>query len=431
MTLVGLDVDATRARAVSGPAAQAPQVLRLAEPHGELVLALDLQGRQPVLGRAALGVCRRLPDCACVDFLPHLGGPRQWRAGRHRLDAERALALVLDHLARGLGKVQTIAAAVPAYLSTDQVAALARLADKAHCRLSATAPTPLAAALGAHEYLPWSGQVLVLDVDGHALTWSALMVADDSARLLASQSWRHLGRGAWLSRLLDGVADRCVRLSRRDPRESAEAEQYLYDQLLPLVEGPPGKHPTELVLQSAQWYQRFSIAPGDFAAFCAPLAYQVVVEMKALLALTGVQGPLGAVLLAAPAAGLPGLTAALQAVLCQPAGEAAGDAEDLGAGLLPDEPLAVGGVHVLPADAVARGAHELAACVQRGQLRAGVRGAVPLPVVRRTIPPRLHAPDDSRRTRLPFRGDGVPGDSSASAAAPLPAPRRRPRPHEE
>src|SRR5271165_7112632 len=102
MTLVGLDIDATRARAVSGPAARAPMPLRLAEPHAALPLALSLQGRQATVGGAALALCRRLPDCACLDFLPHLGSPRVWRYRRHCLDAARALGLVLDHLGRYL-----------------------------------------------------------------------------------------------------------------------------------------------------------------------------------------------------------------------------------------------------------------------------------------------------------------------------------------
>ena len=94
-----------------------------------------------------------------------------------------------------------------------------------------------------------------------------------------------LGRGAWLGRLLDGVADRCVRHSRRDPRESAEAEQLLYEQLVHLIETPPGAgQPAELVLQSSQWYQRLTFAASDFEAYCAPLIRQAVAQMKALLA---------------------------------------------------------------------------------------------------------------------------------------------------
>jgi hypothetical protein len=225
-----------------------------------------------------------------------------------------------------------------------------------------------------------------------------------------------------------------VRLSRRDPRESAEAEQYLYDQLVQVIEAPPSHHPTELVLQSAQWYQRFSLAASDFARFCAVLVEQALAEMKSLLGLTAAQGSVGAVLLTAPAAGLPGLVATLQGLLNRPPEQVAASEEDFGEGLLPEELPAPAGVHVLPADAVARGAHELASHCQRGELRSGVLDAVPLPPARRMVPPKLHAGDTTLRgrTRIPFPlGEGLPGVDPSTAAAPLPALRRRTRPHEE
>jgi hypothetical protein len=437
MTLVGLDIDSTRARAVSGPMAQMPLPVRLAEPNAELALALSLEGRQPVVGRAAWTLCRRLPDSACLDFLPYLDGTRVWRRGRHRLDASRALGLVLEHLARSLGRSQAVAAALPAYLTGDQVTALVRLADKARLRLNATTPTPLAAALGAHELLPWSGQALILDVDGHALTWSAVLLSDDSARLLASRSFRNLGRDVWLARLLDGVAGRCVRLSRRDPRESADAEQYLYEQLLQLVEVPPAAgQSAELVVQSAQWYQRLAFSPSDFVNFCDPLTRMVIGEMQAILAATAAHGPVGALLVTAPASSLPGVLAALQAVMHRPETAPAGDEEDFGEGLLQEEPRAAGGVFVLAADAVARGAHDLAGRAQRGEVRGGALEAVPLPPTRGTAAPKLHTTtqDDSprSRTRIPFpSGDSARGmEPAPPAAAPLPA-RRWPRPQEE
>jgi hypothetical protein len=265
---------------------------------------------------------------------------------------------------------------------------------------------------------------LVLDVDGHALTWSALLLSDDSARMLATQSYRPLGRGAWLGRLLDGVANRCVRLSRRDPREGADAEQYLYEQLQQLVVQPPAAgQPAEVVLQSAQWYQRLAVSAGELAAYCAPLSSQAVAGLKSLLGATAGHGPVGTVLVSAAASGLPGLVAAVQAVLQPPSAETPVNEEDFGEGLLGEE-TAAGTLRVLPADAAARGAHELAARVQRGEVRPGPQEAVPLPPARRTAPPRLHtsAQEPGRsRTRLPF---------PAGEAAPHPA-RRRSHPAEE
>jgi hypothetical protein len=446
MTLVGLDLDATRARAVAGPAPSAATVLRLGEPHGELPLAISLEGRQPQVGRAALGLCRRLPDCACLDFLPHLGGPRRWIAGRHRLDAAGALGLTFEQLTRGFGKVQGVMAALPAYLAEDQVGLLTQRAEKARWRLLGTVPAPLAAVRAAHEHLPWAGLVLVLDVDGHALTWSAVAVRDDSARLAASRAAPHLARGAWLGRLMAGVAHRCIRQSRRDPCESAEAEQNLYDQLAQLLDAPPaGEERADVVLQAGPWYQRLSFQGAELAALCQPLVRQALAGLDNLLQSLAHRSPVGAVVLTAAAAHLPGLAEALQSAGEQP--PAVGQTfpspstrqtgmsapppadDDFGEGLLQEEDAGITGhVHVLGPDAVARAAHELAVFVHRGDLPASRLEAVPLPAARGgppvTDPGSPSRPNDtdfpSLRLRLPPRSD-----------AGNPAPRWRIQPHED
>jgi hypothetical protein len=433
MTLVGLDLDATRVRAVAGPAAPAAAVLRLGEPHAELPLAVSLEGRQPQVGRAALRLCRRLPDCACLDFLPHLGGPRRWVAGRHCLDAAGALNLAFEQLARGFGKAHGVVASLPSYLADDQVALLGQLAEKARWRLLGTVSAPLAAVRAAHEHLPWSGLALVLDVDGHALTWSAVAISDNSARQVASQPAPHLARGAWLGRLMAGVAHRCIRQSRRDPCESAEAEQNLYDQLVQLLEAPPaGEQRADVVLQAGPWYQRLSFQGAELAALCQPLVRQALAGLDHLLQSLANHSPVGAVVLTAAAAHLPGLAEALQHAGEQPpavgqtflsastrqAGMSAPPSapadDDFGEGLLQDDVGIPGSVHVLAADAVARAAHELAVLVHRGDLPASRLGAIPLPAVRSGTPvadapgspSRPHDTDfPSLRLRLPPRGD--------------------------
>jgi hypothetical protein len=240
MTLIGLDLNATRARAIqgqqpgSGP--QAPLGLLLDGNERELPLALSLEERQPRVGRAGAGLCRRSPHLACLDFLPYLGDDRIWKNGRHRLDAAAALALVCEHLQRRLGRAEGITLALPAYFSAAQAALLANLAGRARWRLLGSVPAPMAVALAAHEYLPWLGLAVVVDLDGHALTMSAVTVRDDVVRAPHTHLAPHLARGVWLGRLLDGAALRCVRLSRRDPRESAETEQALFDQLAALLD---------------------------------------------------------------------------------------------------------------------------------------------------------------------------------------------------
>ena len=49
--------------------------------------------------------------------------------------------------------------------------------------------------------------------------------------MVGTAVWPRLAVKAWKDKLLDAVSDRCVRLCRRDPRDSAEAEQSLFEQL--------------------------------------------------------------------------------------------------------------------------------------------------------------------------------------------------------
>ena len=97
-SLSGIDLNATRVRAVAGIADAPPQSLVLDGACEELPLALSLENRHIEVGTAGLGLCRRLPHLACLDFLACLGTDQQWSAGRHRLDATRALAIAFEHL---------------------------------------------------------------------------------------------------------------------------------------------------------------------------------------------------------------------------------------------------------------------------------------------------------------------------------------------
>ena len=94
--LIGLDLNATRARAVCGPTAQAAAPLSLEGADFELPVAVSLEERVPAVGHAGAALCRRQPDLACLDFLAQLGTGRVWSAGRLRIDAAGALALVFD-----------------------------------------------------------------------------------------------------------------------------------------------------------------------------------------------------------------------------------------------------------------------------------------------------------------------------------------------
>ncbi len=405
-TLIGLDVDATRVRAVTGAADGLPQLLPLDPPHAELPLALSLEGRSPHVGRDGIALCRRLPHLACLDFLAHLGEEREWTAGRHRLDAARALALVFEHVRPSCAAAQGVALAVPAYLGPGQVALVLELAQQARLWALGAVPAPLATALTAYADQPWTGPAAVVEADDRALTWAVVHVVDDEMRLLDAHFLPHLGLRAWKDRLLDLAADRCVRQSRRDPRDSASAEQSLYEQLDSALDACLQGQPAELAIQTPQWYQHLILRPEELATWCAPLVRQALDGLHSILAATLLDGPQSVVLVSAQAGRLPGLMAALEAYAgtsapaydpltlpSPPSGRGQGEGDDFGEALVDSD--SVRQAILLSPDAAARAAQGLAARWLRGELPAGVLAAAPL------LPPQ---PPDLGPPRLHFRG---------------------------
>jgi hypothetical protein len=388
--LIGLDLNATRVRAVAGPAG-VPEGLSLDARHPDLPVGVSLEGRAPEVGRAATGLCRRMPHLACVDFLADLGGPRLWGAGRHRLTADTALALVLDRLRPVCGQGEAAAVTLPAYLTPEQVTRATQLAGTAGLPVVAVLPAPFAAALAAHAEQSWSGVALVLDADDHALSWAAVTAEEGWARLVETRSVPRLGLRAWKDRLLDAVADRCVRQSRRDPRDSGAAEQALYDRLDGALEAGWQGRTAELIVETAHWYQNLYLRPEELVGFAAPLLRQALALTEAFRAAALAQGEVRSVFLTGAAARLPGLVAALEDRLDRPV--AAFDAD------LPEGAARPARVRVLGPQAVAGAAHELAALVCAGDLPAGQVDVAPLPSPR---------PADAGAARLHFRGRDYP-----------------------
>jgi hypothetical protein len=359
-------------------------------------MILSLKGRQPEVGRAGVALCRLLPHLTCADFLAQLGESREWVAGRHRLDAVKALTLVFGQLAPAFAGAQGVVMALPAYLTRAQVMLLPPLAEMVRLPLLGTVQAPLAKALAAYLAQPWSGVALVVDVDEHLLTAAAVLAEDDQLSVRAIQSWSQLSLRVWKGRLIDAVADRCIRQSRRDPRDCAPAEQALYEQIENALDACAGGKAVEFLLQTNHWYQHIVLRPEEFTACCDRLAGQVVQAIQEMLIASACREALRVVLVSRTAGRLPGLVAALQKAFAehllsaelQPSGDFGEDllaeraepaADDFGEHLLAERAEPVG-VVVLSADAAAQAAHQLAARFLGGELSRGhFDFSIPLP----------------------------------------------------
>jgi hypothetical protein len=403
MSLIGLDLNSSRARAVAGTRSQALSLLCLDGDQVELPLAVSLEEKHPRVGRPGVALTRLRPHQTCLDFLPFLGSTHVWSAGRHQLGADAALALVFGVMARALTRSTGMALVLPAYLEESQSLQVRKLAEAARLRPVGSVAAPLAAVLAATEddpegYSRTSELLLVVDADSHALTWSIVERESGQLHLRLCQPAPQLGRVQWLRRLLDGVAHRCVRQSRRDPRESAETEQALYDQIVHALEAPSANGLLQLRIQGQHWYHHLMLTPEDVAAFVAPLIRQALFEVETILATIEALGGLTGALVTASAASLPGLVPALQARLesllrCNPVDEEADYGDLLMSAVNRRE-----AVCVLSPDALAAAGHELAVRMHRGDVPPGHLESIPL------LAAQTGPETDAGPARLSFRG---------------------------
>jgi hypothetical protein len=322
-----------------------------------------------------------------------------WAAGRHQLGAEAALALAFSVMGRSLARSTGMGLVVPAYLDQNQLVQVRRLAEGARLHPVGSVSSPLAAGLAALDDAEGPpGLLLVVDADGYALTWSIVERESAQLHLRLCQPAPHLGRGQWFRKLLDGVAHRCVRQSRRDPRECAETEQALYDQIVHAVDSPPVQGLWQLRIQGKQWYHHLMLTPEDVASFVAPLLRQALAEVETILATIDTLGGLSGAVITAAAASLPGLVPALHARLESslrqpPVDEEADFGDTLMSAVNRREP-----VQILPPEALAGAGHELAVRIHRGDVPPGHLESIPLSAA--PSGPEL----DTGPARLSFRG---------------------------
>lgn len=329
---VGIDLTASRARAEAVGAKSRP--LALDAPDEELGLFISGERRTPEVGRAGFAICRKTPHLVCSNFLAALGQAREWRLGRLTLLAETALGLVFDKIRRPVAaETDAVALALPSYLGPAQVTRVGATAGRSKFPLKGTAVGALAlvadraaavrsgkpAASGAEWVVPLRpatsspGAVVVVDADEYATFAAVVSVEGDCVRLGGAAAWPRLSVKAWKDRLLDAVSDRCVRLCRRDPRDSADAEQALFEQLDEALDRTRAGQRIGLTVQTAHWFQDIAQQPEEFEAHCAPLWRLAGDSIRDFTNGIGLTEPPRAVWLTDAVGRLPGLVRAVHA----------------------------------------------------------------------------------------------------------------------
>jgi len=329
----GLDLTASRVRAAAK--SLIPLERLTSGSTSDLSLAVSMQNRTAVIGEPGLSIARTLPHLVCRDWLPGLTQGTTREVGRHRFEPEMPLDLMCERLASGLSKAEEIVLAVPVWMTPAQVTQVIAAATKAKLPIRHTLLAPLAiaaerAAAVIHEAaraaLPGTRRfplrsdgsagavsAMVIDIDTHGLNISLLHVDEAAVRLISSGVVHRLNSRIWEDKLLDAIADRCIRVCRRDPRDSAEAEQRLFGQLETCLDRAFHGQSATFNIRTDTWYQDLSFSPEDLAGLCVPLVQSAVKAVRELLAEGQENVPASVIWLTADAGRLPGLTSALHA----------------------------------------------------------------------------------------------------------------------
>lgn len=331
--MLGIEMSASLARAATGRAAHNRSV-PLDDPHDDLPLTIALDKRAPEVGRAGNGLVRKLPHLVCAGYLPHLGEAREWKGRRHSLTAVDALGLALDRLRAATSDFGGVFIGLPSYLSRTQIAKLKSAATRVRLPIKGSVSSALALAADRAPALlaqpprqelreegivplhrpcekPWPADAIVVDADCYALTGSLIRIEPNEVSVVATTALPRVGVKAWLDRLVDALADRCVRVCRRDPRDSAEAEQSLFEQIDAGLEYLASGQPVSLTVRAAHWHQDMRLRPEDFEACCPALIRSSVEGLRALLHAGSAVEPPRAVWMTHEAGRLPGLAQAI------------------------------------------------------------------------------------------------------------------------
>lgn len=331
----GIDITASRILGVSVGSGKV-RPFQFDEQTEELPLFIAMDRRTTEVGGAGYSLCRKIPHAVCSNFLPDLAQAREWRVGRHVVTPESALELALVKIREPIVAESEMAGlALPAYLAPVQVARVAAAAAKTKLPLKGTVVGPLAlvamrAAYGStrkpitHEEPPavdWvirlrpssagPGVVVVIDVDEFALSAAIVAIEREQIRLLSTAHWTRFSHKAWKDRLLAAVSDRCVRLCRRDPRDSADAEQSLFIQLDEALDRVRTGQRINLTVRTDRWYQDVPLLPEEFNGLSAALAKGASEVLRQMVDELGLPNPPREIWLTHEANRLPGLYQAI------------------------------------------------------------------------------------------------------------------------
>jgi len=332
---LGAEWSSTRVRAILLAQGRSRSV-QLDPPHDDAPLALTLDKRDPDTGYAALARCRLLPHAFCGNFLAQVGDPQEWRGERQAFSPDSAIRHLAGKLWPRLHRESDrCGLALPPYLQGAKVRLFHEALQDARWAVCGSISAPLA--LAGHRAkavgLGSRGQdsaVLIVDADAHALSLSLVAIGKHETRQVATVALPKVSTRIWTERLIDSISDRCIRVSRRDPRDSAQAEQDLFLQLEPSLDRMRSGQPFALTIRSDHWYQDLSVAAEDVAAWMLPLQRAAVEGVQSFLLDAAIATPLQAIWLTESAGRLPGLAAALYRlcperakVILLPAGAAA------------------------------------------------------------------------------------------------------------
>lgn len=312
-TVVGLDVNSGRIRAVGGsPVEAVTRSIPLADDDLQLPMLVALDGRSPLVGWPAYERVRLLPHVVCRDFLANLGKTKERTESKGALDAGQALAAIAATVRPNLPLGHAAGCVLPGYLTEIQITLFESTMECAGVHIAGSTTAALAIAATQNTRF---GTALVLDADEHALTWSVVTADGLNARLLAHHGVAGAGQRAWMDRLIDGIADRCIRVCRRDPRDSAAAEQGIFEQVDDALDRISAESTVHIHVRTAHWYQDLKLTPEDFEAMALPVCRLAIDGMRQVATEAHAVAPIMArpdlVWITADAGRLPGLVAAV------------------------------------------------------------------------------------------------------------------------